>query len=128
MKNKTKLTHFFTLLIFVVFSSFSTAGEFTGAGGPMKKLLKEYKLSKEELKDRGLEVMLGEVTGAGMSVPLENLRAVLSEKKVFHIDNLSHIKYVRPSAGKALNDVEAYEFYGKPINIQKVEGYLVEAR
>lgn len=115
-------------LIFAVtlfFSALSFSGEVTGAGQALR-VLSQNQMSVESLKNQGLKVLLGEVTGAGKTLNLDRIQMLVSDKKVFPMNEVSHIEYVHPSQAKALRDVKHLEFNNQTLKVQQIKGVIYE--
>jgi hypothetical protein len=97
-------------------------GEFTGAGERLQKILQQNRINWSQLRNRGFR--LGEVTGAGRSVPLDDVTHLITNNKVFSTSRISHLKYRRNSSGKSISDVEAFEIGGRTHSANVLKGFI----
>ena len=102
------------------------AGEVTGAGKVAAEVLAAHNMSVQQLKAQGLKVLLGEVTGAGKSINLDRINAVVTKNKVFKMNHASHIEFKHPSAAKALQDVKHLEFNAARVRVNQLNGIVYE--
>lgn len=88
-------------------STFS--GEVTGAGGPMKTLLKNTGYTNTFLKKNGLTVTLGEVTGAG-KVHVDDVHAYLTNDNLLKDSDIIAIDFAIDTPAKRLKDIKSIQF------------------
>ena len=112
------------ICITLFYTSTLMAGEFTGAGAVVESVLQKNNLSIAKLQNEGFKVLLGEVTGAGKSVPLDALEYVVTKKELMRMNDVTHINFKNPSAAKALGDIRGLEFNGKRVSIGKIQGVV----
>lgn len=101
------------------------AGEITGAGRAAE-VLAAHNMSVQQLKQQGLKVLLGEVTGAGKSINLDRINAVVTKNKVFKMNQATHVEFKHPSAAKALRDVQHLEFNAARVKVNQLNGIVYE--
>jgi uncharacterized protein (UPF0548 family) len=111
-KTFTLMTFFFVLISF--------AGEVTGVGRQALQVLRQHNMSIAELRQAGLKVHLGEVTGVGKRIHLDQVEMVVSKNKVFKMRELSHVEFKNPSQARSLNDVVHLEFDRAKVRIKDI--------
>lgn len=98
------------------------AGEVTGAGQRLERILQQNRMDWNQLRNRGFR--LGEVTGAGRSVPLDDVTHLITRESVYPVRSISYLKYRQNSSGKAISDVEAFEVNGRTHSARSLEGFI----
>lgn len=115
------------LFIFAfLFCSISFAGEITGVGKQALRALQNNRITAAMLKQQGLKVLDGEVTGAGSRINLDRIQMLVTNKELFKMNKLSHIEYLNPSEAKALKDVSHLEFDTKTLNPNQIKAIIYE--
>jgi len=114
----------FLFLCLTVLSIKTGAGEVTGAGGPMMKMLAQHGYSTAFLNDNGLKVILGEVTGAGRTLPTEDIEAFLTKTQVLLAQDIVRLDFKNPSLGKTLKDISSVEFVKNTIKKKDIHGVV----
>ena len=114
-----------TFLILITVLGNAQAGEVTGAGGVMK-VLKRNGYDIQALKQSGHEMTLGEVTGAGKLVPLDQVRLMVTKKQVINANSLEHVQFQHPSQARFFKEVEFVEFNGKKIPKNEFIGLIIK--
>ncbi len=109
------------LILAFSFSGFSFAGEVTGVGKEALKVLEKHQMNVQQLKDQGLKVLMGEVTGVGKTIQLDRIEMLVTNKTLFKMNSLSHVEYKHPSAAKTLTDVVHMEFDRKVLSPKQVK-------
>jgi len=112
------------LISFLFLSSNLWAGEITGAGQRALEVLQANRISVETLRNQGMQVMLGEVTGGGMKISLDRIQMVVTNKKVLNMRDVSHIDFKHPSAAKTLRDVKALEFNRDKVKVKQLNAII----
>ena len=96
-----------TIYILSIYSTLS--GEVTGAGGPMKILLKNTGYTKNYLKKNGLTLTLGEVTGAG-KVHIDDVHAYITDNSLLKDSDITTIAFKPDAPAKLIKDIESIQF------------------
>ena len=102
------------------------AGEITGVGQRALSVLENSQMSIPSLRQRGMKVQLGEVTGIGKRINLDRIEMIVSAKKVYKMRDLSHIEYRNPSEAKSLKDVHHLEFNNEKLKIKDIGAIIYE--
>lgn len=113
------------VIIFIITSQFVMAGEVTGAGQRVDQILKNNGLSRQMLASKGLKVLMGEVTGAGKTIQVEDLEFVIAKNKIYSQDSLTHIEFKIPSAARVLTDIKSLEFGSSQVNVVEIDAFIV---
>lgn len=121
----SKLGAMIILLLIAFFSGPLEAGEVTGAGRQVENILEANNYTKQKLLAMGLEVKLGEVTGAGR-VHVDDIRMLVTKKGLFKTNQLHHIKFRDPSTGKFVSEVKSFDFPDIQLNKSKILAFIVE--
>lgn len=112
------------ILLTLMFSTLSFSGEITGIGRQALQVLEGHQMDLSTLRQRGLKVHLGEITGVGKKINLESVEMVVTKKKIFTMRELSHIEYRHPSAAKTLDDVVHFEFDRNILKKHQIAGVV----
>jgi hypothetical protein len=126
-----QLSLLIVLSILVIFSdSFGWAGEFTGAGKQVADVLAAHQLPVGELERQGLEVRLGEFTGAGRGVPFRKLRYVVTESDVIESQSIDLVsaegRDLRPiPTTHQLHQVQRFEAFGQAFGARQVKAIVI---
>lgn len=110
------------LAVFFLLKVPTFAGEVTGAGQRLERILRENSMDWNQMRNSGFR--LGEVTGAGRRVQLDDVTHLITNNKVFPLNRISHLKYRPNSAGKAVSDVEAFEVGGRTHSANSLKGFI----
>ncbi len=114
------------LMITFLVSSLCFAGEVTGVGQEVLRVLAKHHVDVNELRGQGLKVLAGEVTGVGKSINLDRIEMLVTKKKLFKMNSLSHVEYIHPSAAKALKDVKHMEFDQNILSPNQVKAIIYQ--
>ncbi len=114
------------VLIIVLIAQNSFSGEVTGAGMPLKTILSKANLNKQKISDANLELVLGEVTGAGRAINLDRLKYVLTKNNIYSVNNLTHVQFKHPSLAKNIDDVKSFEFESWRIKSPDIKGLIIQ--
>ncbi|OUR95251.1 hypothetical protein A9Q84_15525 [Halobacteriovorax marinus] len=114
----------FLFLCLTVLSMKVGAGEVTGAGGPMMKMLAKHGYSKEFMQAHGFKVILGEVTGAGRTLPTEDIEAFLTSDAVLNSQDIVRFDFKNPSLGKSFKDISSVEFVQHVVFKKDIRGVV----
>lgn len=115
------------LLIFTfLFSAACFSGEVTGIGKQALQVLKKNQVTIAHLRNQGLKILEGEVTGAGSMVNLDRIQMLVTNNSLLKMKEISHIQFLNPSEAKALKDVEHLEFDRKKIKPQLILAVIYE--
>lgn len=117
------------IILFIALMIMATtvwAGEVTGAGQRVDQILKTRGLSINQLKGQGYKVLLGEVTGAGKTVAIDDIQFIVAKNKLFQARDITHIDYKHPSAAKMITDIEAIELGAAKVRTQEVDAFIVK--
>lgn len=113
------------LIICLVFSFFSFAGEVTGAGKEIDNVLAKSNLSREKLKSLGLK--LGEVTGAG-KIHVDTLEMIVTNDQVISMDDVVHLEFKNPSNGQMVSEIEYFDIasssFGAKVKLHQVKALI----
>ncbi|MBT3584119.1 MAG: hypothetical protein HN509_04375 [Halobacteriovoraceae bacterium] len=112
------------LSILLIASSQGTAGEVTGGGKSVRQILNENNLDIDQLKKSGFKVLMGENTGAGKTLDLSRISMILSNKKLYTMDDVTHIEFKHPSKAKTLSDVIIFEIDKDKVEIGSLQGLI----
>lgn len=110
------------LALFFLLKVPSFAGEVTGAGQALQRILQQNSMDWNQMRNSGFR--LGEVTGAGRRVQLDDVTHLITNNKVFPTNRISHLKYRRNSSGKSIADVEAFEIGGRTHSAASLKGFI----
>lgn len=124
---KKAMIYFLKMSIFIgafFYFSMAQAGEFTGVGKQALRVLEKHDLKVKRLKEQGMKVLLGEVTGVGKKVDLSRIKFLVSKKDLYKMKDLSHVEYLYPSEAKSLKDVKLLEFDVKTLSPSQVAGMV----
>ncbi|MCP4915229.1 MAG: hypothetical protein GY909_19065 [Oligoflexia bacterium] len=117
-------------LIIVIFSILLmtniSAGEFTGAGKQINEVLKAHNMSAKQLKAQGMKIVRGEVTGAGLTVNLQDVFAIVTKTDLIKMSEVDHIEFVHPSEAKAMKDVKRLDSATKKVNKKDILAVIVD--
>ncbi len=102
------------------------AGEVTGAGSIVRDILEKHNLSVQRLESQGYRLLLGEVTGAGGRINLNDVKLLLTKKELFKMNDLTHIDFIFPGPAKAIQDVRYFEFDRERLVPGKIKAIVVE--
>lgn len=109
------------LLILLFFISLTglKAGEFTGAGAAVQRLLQYHRMDVREIQAQGLKI--GEVTGTGKRVFTENVVQFVTPKEVISNSRISHIEFKASGRARTVSDILSVEYRGKKIKAQNLK-------
>jgi hypothetical protein len=116
-----------SLIILLVLSiSFSTVygGEVTGAGF-VKNIMKKKEMNLQHMLNNGHDLLLGEVTGAGLTVPLDKIKILVTAKEAFKMSNIQRIEFKKAGGIKLIN-VDFFEIQGKIIETKSLKALVVK--
>jgi hypothetical protein len=115
------------LMIFaLLFSAACFSGEVTGVGKQALRVLKKNQMTVTQLKNQGLKILDGEVTGAGSRINLDRIQMLVTKNSLLKMKEISHIQFMNPSEAKSLKDVEHLEFDQKKVKPQVVLAIIYE--
>lgn len=101
------------------------AGEFTGAG-QVAQILKSNNMSVESLRQQGLKIIQGEVTGAGRQIPLDRINMVITDSQLLRMRQARRIEYKHPSDARSLGDVQHIEFGRLKVRPNQLKAVIYE--
>jgi len=113
-------------LIITLIAQKSFAGETTGAGAPIKALLSKVNLNQQKIEASNLQLVLGEVTGAGKTINLDRLKYVLTKNNIYSVDKLTHVQYKHPSLAKSIQDVKSFEFETWQVKAPEIKALVIQ--
>ncbi|PIP94293.1 MAG: hypothetical protein COW00_03415 [Bdellovibrio sp. CG12_big_fil_rev_8_21_14_0_65_39_13] len=113
------------VIVFILTSQLLWAGEVTGAGQRVDQILKNHGMSRQQLASRGLKVLMGEVTGAGKTIQVEDLEFVVAKNKIYNQEALTHIEFKIPSAARVLTDIKSLEFGSSQVDVLEIDAFIV---
>jgi hypothetical protein len=123
-------TAIFSIIILAFSLSMMTAigGEVTGAGSEAKieRALLARGITPAIIRNQGLRVLSGEVTGAGRTVELSKIRFIVATDKVFTMEEATHVEFKAPSNAQYLSEVTALEFDKIRLGRNKIQAVVVE--
>ena len=127
-------------LVFIIsFSLFglTQAGEFTGIGSTRPftdkmnhsevfKLLRKHGISRNDISDGGMKILLGEFTGIGKKVNIENIRMILTKKELFFIEDVEDIRLRNNHAKPVLSNVSEIQLKNISLTPNKIKALIVK--
>ena len=118
-------------LLVIMSESLSWAGEFTGAGKAVAQVLAENNLGQAELERQGLEVRLGEFTGAGRGIPFRKLKYVVTQNELIESQAIDLVwaqgRDLRPvPIAHELQNVQRFEAFGQAYGGRQVKAIVIK--
>lgn len=87
-------------------------------------MLAKHGYSTEFMNENGLKVLLGEVTGAGRTLPTEDIQAYLTKDQIYSAQDIVRLDFKHPSLGKSLKDINSVEFTKGVILKKQIRGVV----
>lgn len=121
------MKHLFIMIFMLIgVFNFTHAGEMTGAGSAVMKMLKKENINIKELENSGHKVLFGELTGAGKKLNLDRVKLILTKKKVYNMAEVDHIDFKHPGQANSLIDVNHLKFGAIKVNSNEIKGMVVK--
>ncbi len=89
MKILNRLLIFSFLLFFQILS----AGEVTGVGDQIEKILLNNNINIQKLLDTGHSIIGGEVTGVGKEIPVDSIKMYILKNKILYTNEIHSINF-----------------------------------
>lgn len=86
-------------------------------------LLAQKNVSLQQLEDQGSQLLLGEVTGGGKSIPMGQVRAILTNESAILQNEIHDIEF---SGSPVLSAVELFKTAGEIVLKQEIVGVIVK--
>jgi len=124
MKSINQLKNIIILLLLSF--SFATlyAGEVTGAGF-VKNIMMKKEMNLQQMLNNGHALLLGEVTGAGRSIALDQVKVVITSKEAFKMSNVQRIEF-KKVGGLNLQNVDFFEINDQIIESKKIRALIIK--
>ena len=113
------------IIVIMILSNVVWAGEVTGVGRQVETILKKAQLSKLKLKEMGLKLKMGEVTGAG-KIHVDDIALLVMKNKVVNFKSVDYIEFSHPSQAKFVSEVDSFSIDGKPFTRSKILAYIIQ--
>lgn len=97
------------------------AGEFTGAGAVVNTVLTRAGFTPQGLRSQGLRV----VAPKG-NIQLDDIRYIVTSKKLLEYRDLDHIDFKVPSSASSLSDVRSFEARSQKVRKSEVKALIVD--
>ena len=124
MKSINQLKNIIILLLLSF--SFATlyAGEVTGAGF-VKNIMMKKEMNLQQMLNNGHNLLLGEVTGAGLTIPLEKIKVLVTAKEAFKMSHIQRIEFKRNGGLKLIN-VDFFEIQDQVIELSSLKAIIIK--
>jgi hypothetical protein len=109
-----------TAIIFTLLLSLSVSGMEVQQ---MESLLKKSNLSMKKLKENGHAVLLGEVTGAGLTIPTDRLEMLILKNELIKRRDIEGFELDK---GANLGDLAGFTVKGKFLPMKLVQGFIIK--
>ena len=73
-----------------------------------------------------MKIVKGEVTGAGLTVNLQDVFAVVTKEEMIKMSEIDHIEFIHPSDAKSLKDVKRLESRSRKIKNSDILALIVD--
>lgn len=115
----------------------SQAGEVTviGSGSGSKdkltkmevlKMLNKRGISRNEISNNGMKIFLGEFTGIGKKLKVDNIRMLLTKKKVFFIEDVEDIRFKDNRAKPTLSNISSFELENVKLTPKTIKALILK--
>lgn len=115
----------------------SQAGEVTviGSGSGSKdmltkmevlKMLNKRGISRNEISNNGMKIFLGEFTGIGKKLKVDNIRMLLTKKKVFFIEDVEDIRFKDHRAKPTLSNISSFELENVKLTPKTIKALILK--
>ena len=99
-------------------------GEVTDAGF-VKSIMKKKEMNLQQMLNNGHALLLGEVTGAGRSIALDQVKVVITSKEAFKMSNVQRIEF-KKVGGLNLQNVDFFEINDQIIESKKIRALIIK--
>jgi hypothetical protein len=106
-------------LFMMISISALNAGEVTGAGAVVDRVLQKSGISVSNLRARGLKVRR-----ANNRVHLNDIHSIITNRNVVRYNNIGHVEFKNPSAAATLGDVIHFELGRGTISKRQVQAVI----
>jgi hypothetical protein len=116
------------IIILFIYALAIQASELPKDAGPVKLdvILKKSAMSLEQLKDANQSVILGELTGAGRSIPLERMRGLLLNDKVVRDIEIKDFRLIKEEKGLVADLVQIITDKNETLKASQFIGVIVQ--
>ncbi len=113
------------LIIITMLISFVSHGSDTLKNTSPEIILSQQGLTQQVLDKRGFKLLKGELTGAGKTIPLHRLEAVILKDRVFFKKQIEAINLYETTPA-TISSIESVHIEGQNIVTEHISGVLIK--
>ncbi len=93
----------------------------------LENILAQYGLNADKLKNQGIGIYLGELTGIGKSVDAQKLEGIIADHELILKSDILKKNFKPGTTGKMLSDISSLSLHdGTTVDLKASQGALIK--